>query len=434
MLTLTKPILLFIPFCLEGVMKKYITFKAFQQWSIATIVIIAGAFATAQADEDAVIKGSAKGIPDQQISLRTWMLGNTTELWLTAQVVDGAFEFKGKVDNPPAMLRLEFENPDFTCADAIIWDNSNMSLSLSLTGASAQRGSVAIDSVKGSASHDTYVQFNNDLEQKFNARIGVIFDIFRKMDIQKPREEWGPGVAEKIDPLQAEVDQLVNKKHNYLKQLAGSHSDQLVGLLAMYQLIFGRGPEVYENDEERATLFAGLNESLRTSQFGVAYNAYATEQAIRNAERKRLAAEVAVGKPFKDFTQNDVDGNPVKASDLLKPGRYVFLDFWASWCGPCRAENPNVLKAYKKYHNKGFDVLAVSLDRDKEDWLEAIEEDGMPWIHVSDLKGWDNAVSTMYGVRGIPMNFLLNEKGTIVASDLRERALHDKLEELLGSK
>ena len=204
--------------------------------------------------------------------------------------------------------------------------------------------------------------------------------------------------------------------------------------MALYELLLGSGPDIFQSERERIALFSGLSEPLRKSQLGVRYNEFATQQATKNAERELLALEVAVGKPFKDFTQNDVNGNPIRASDLLSPGRYILLDFWASWCAPCRAEHPNLLKAYTKYHDKGFDVLAVSLDFDKESWLEAIDEDGTPWIHVSDLQGWKNEASTMYGVKvkGIPMNFLLDEEGTIAARGLRERALHDKLEELLG--
>lgn len=139
-----------------------------------------------------------------------------------------------------------------------------------------------------------------------------------------------------------------------------------------------------------------------------------------------------VGVMAMDFTQTDTAGVPVSLSSFR--GKYVLIDFWASWCGPCRVENPNVVAAYQKYHDKGFDIIGVSLDRpnDKDKWLKAIYDDNLTWTHVSDLKFWDNEVSRMYGVRAIPQNYLIDPQGKIVAKNLRGKALHDKLEELLG--
>ena len=109
----------------------------------------------------------------------------------------------------------------------------------------------------------------------------------------------------------------------------------------------------------------------------------------------------------------------------------MLVDFWASWCGPCRAENPNVLKAYSKYHPKGFDILGVSLDEKKDKWEEAIKKDNLNWTQVSDLQGWKNSVAVLYGVQAIPMNFLIDKDGKIIAKGLRGDDLGKKLSEVL---
>jgi peroxiredoxin len=136
-----------------------------------------------------------------------------------------------------------------------------------------------------------------------------------------------------------------------------------------------------------------------------------------------------VGRPAPEFTQADTKGEPVALSSFK--GQYVLVDFWASWCGPCRLENPNLLKNYRKFHSKGFTVLGVSLDEKKDKWLAAIRQDDLPWTQVSDLKGWKNEVAVQYGVEGIPMNFLLDKEGKIVARGLTGPSLEKQLEELL---
>jgi peroxiredoxin len=148
------------------------------------------------------------------------------------------------------------------------------------------------------------------------------------------------------------------------------------------------------------------------------------------ADRIAIAKKTGVGMYAMDFTQNDTAGVPVKLSSFK--GRYVLVDFWASWCGPCRAENPNVVQAFNKYKDKGFTVLGVSLDRpgQKEKWVKAIHDDQLYWTQVSDLNFWDNAVAKQYGIEAIPQNYLLDPQGKIIAKSVRGEELEKKLDEI----
>ncbi len=165
-------------------------------------------------------------------------------------------------------------------------------------------------------------------------------------------------------------------------------------------------------------LYHALAEDVRNNRSGLEL-----AQKIKNAK------EIAVGQIAPDFQEPDPNGKMVKLSDLR--GKYVLLDFWASWCTPCRAENPNVKAAYEKFKDKGFTVLNVSIDKDRSKWLKAIEEDQLPWTQVSALKGIEAESAKLYHIVAVPTTFLIDPTGKIIASNLRGEALHKKLAELL---
>ena len=168
---------------------------------------------------------------------------------------------------------------------------------------------------------------------------------------------------------------------------------------------------------EVGPMFNALSTEVKDTETGKAYATYLDK-----------LKSTAIGATAPEFSQNDPDGNPIKLSDFK--GKYVLIDFWASWCGPCRKENPNVVKAYLKYHEKGFEILGVSLDQKKEAWIKAIADDRLTWKHVSDLKYWNNEVGALYAVRAVPQNFLIDPAGKIVAKNLRSEALEIKLAEI----
>jgi thiol-disulfide isomerase/thioredoxin len=149
-------------------------------------------------------------------------------------------------------------------------------------------------------------------------------------------------------------------------------------------------------------------------------------------EQVKQARTMSVGGAAPDFTQNTPEGAPLSLSKFK--GKVTLVDFWASWCGPCRRENPNVVSMYKKYKDKGFDILSVSLDSNKDSWLKAIKDDGLVWNHVSDLKGWQNDAAKLYGVRSIPQTVLVDKDGNVIARNLRGELLEARLDEIFGAK
>lgn len=196
---------------------------------------------------------------------------------------------------------------------------------------------------------------------------------------------------------------------------AQQHPQSYFGMVALSE---GTGTPVDVKKIE--PIYNAMGKSLRESDQG------------RELGQRILAAKtIHVGAPAPKFTQQDVNGKPLKLEDVKS--KYVLVEFWASWCGPCRAENPNLTKQYAKYKSQGFEVVAISLDDHKDKWEDAIAKDQLPWLHVSDLKGWNNEVGRQYGIRAVPANFLLDENKNIIAMNLRGEELNKKLSELFGN-
>ena len=188
---------------------------------------------------------------------------------------------------------------------------------------------------------------------------------------------------------------------------------------SFYSLYLVASRTSYADYNELKALYDKLDNSLKL-----------TDSGKKLTHKIELLAKCRIGSPMIDFVQRDTSGHPVKFNSFK--GKYVLIDFWASWCGPCRKENPNVLKAYNAYKEKGFTVLGISLDDKAANWKKAIRDDQMPWTQLSDLKGWKNELAINFGIESIPRNILVDPSGKIVAKDLRGKELEDKLKELLN--
>ena len=294
----------------------------------------------------------------------------------------GIFEFKGNIQGPEqALLLLDHTGIGL---DRLKAGTGGVPDILNLYLESGTMQVTGTDSVK--KAKITGSKLNDDnAALALAVKPGMIKAQALSNEYQKVSPEDRPKFADKYKELQEE-------QKTVLKSFIQQHPQSFVSLDALR--VFG-GPS--PNYSEVMPLFSTLSPTVQNTGIGKAYKAIIEK-----------LQPTSIGAIAPDFTQNDPTGKPVSLSSFK--GKYVLLDFWASWCGPCRQENPNVVKVYNQYKAKNFTVLGVSLDRPsgKDAWLQAIKDDGLTWNHVSDLKFWNNEVATLYGVHSIPGNFLVD--------------------------
>ena len=326
----------------------------------------------------------------------------------SAVVTDGKFVFKGTLTEPVlGNLRASYK------VDTSLKTKRMISYKKDITPIYLENAAIQLTSVdsfanaviKGSKSHLEYIKlkaFTKPVTDKMEVLSASYNEMYKNKD-----KEGMKKLDEEFDKVDAEMK--AKQKEFVLANLNSPIVMYAFGNFAGYSI----------NADEVEPLFLKIPLAFRNSVKGK-----------EMAGKIDIAKKTGIGKPAIQFTQNDTAGIPVSLASFK--GKYVLVDFWASWCGPCRQENPNVVAAFGKYNAKGFTVLGVSLDQPtgKERWLEAIHKDNLTWTHVSDLKYWKNEVAVMYGVQAIPQNYLIDPQGIIIGKDLRGDALNAKLAEL----
>lgn len=342
--------------------------------------------------------GTAKGVKDgTKIIVSTLGDNNQTMPTDTAVVKNESFTLDLPSSEEQTLNSLSIEN----VRGNMIFIKTNEPLSFTL-----YKDSLRSSVVSGGKHNELLTSYSNDLKE-FGKEMNNLTNQFRNPAIQQN--------PEKVAEFRAKRQELMDKNTARQQELVENNPNSLVAVMVLSDMI-GRKSLPYP---EMKKLYDNLSSEMKASSTG---------KQIEGV--LKTASATAVGSKAPGFSAPTPAGETLALKDAL--GKITLVDFWASWCKPCRVENPNIVRVYKKYHDKGLNIIGVSLDKSKAKWIQAIEADGLAWNQVSNLKFWQDPIARKYNVRSIPAAFLLDENGVIVAKDLRGKALEDKVAELLG--
>lgn len=346
------------------------------------------------------VKYTVNGFNAPEEGSTVYLTDKTTMVHIDSAVVSGGtFRIKGKAEKD-AFLALDVQGKE----DGFVFFNDGEPVQVDVAG----------DALTGSALNTKLAEClaaNDEAYDEYNTLIQSFLDLTEAEQAAKQEE---------FIPLYRAA---IKKYSDFYFDMIDDNMDSLIPVAFMGSVRSLGGEDKFNE--------------LLDSGAPFAHHPYVLEMKRKideAAAKKREAEELKrsfIGQMFTDLEEADPDGNMHKLSEYVGKGKWVLVDFWASWCGPCRAEMPNVVAAYKKYKAKGFDVVGLSFDREKEPWVKAIVEWDMPWVHLSDLKYWQTVAADVYGVNSIPDNILINPEGRIVARGLRGTELDAFLSSVL---
>ena len=351
------------------------------------------AMASCQNSTGYVIKGTIEGADEgSMVYLQDYSAGTLTAVD-SAVVKGGKFSLAGEAGGIAECRFLTYVNETMEVVAQVFLEKGTIKVDMS-----ADRANVG-----GTTCNDAYQKFMN-LYTAASMEINEIYTQVMSDSTLTDAER-----AAKGELIQAKEDEAMAM----IKNQIADNIDNVVGvqLLASFAMSFPAN--------EIAPLLEKIPAELEVMP-----------EVVSLKEYFAAMMKAAEGQQYSDIELNDPDGNAVKLSDYIPNNKYTLVDFWASWCGPCRMEMPNVVAAYEKYKAKGFGIVGISLDSDVEAWKKAITDLNITWPQMSDLQGWQNAAAQLYGVRSIPSTLLIDQSGVIVARDLRGEALLNKLAEL----
>jgi thiol-disulfide isomerase/thioredoxin len=374
-------------------MRRYFPFLL----TLLTVILI-----SCSGDSDTyVLEGTATGFEDgTSVIVYEVVDVNQPVVVDTITIENGKFSATYPKSEAIAIRYLSVQNPQGTVV--FIPENENLK-------ASFYKDSMQASYVSGGKENTALTALNREL-RAIQARKAQISQQFRQA-----RQEQDMMLASE---LQKENVSLNQKEAIAKKKYIQENKNTLFSLMLTSEMLSKRELSAAEARDVLGSLSPKMA---------------ASKMATKISSALASLSKADVGSKAPDFSAPDPNGNMLSLKETL--GKYTLVDFWASWCKPCRLENPNVVRVYNKYHDKGFNIVSVSLDRanQKERWLKAIEDDKMDWYHVSNLQFWQDPIAKEYNVRSIPATFLLDENGTIIAKNLRGAQLEAKIAELLGS-